>query len=634
MDSKLYKIILNEEELSVDNQEAQKERLRSKMRSNEDDIDSARAALGLGTDLLGYYPLSAMNSPFKTSFRVQIKAEDIPISWRGEKRFKESDSQTFDFSATLWLDPKQHKKVLNGGVEDNYVFKIVKIDSGQESSDFAEGTLISFLGKEINLAESRRADVKKAGKKGEKITSPVVPQLRTDKKYTITLLVDENPEEPTDETEGDEEVKIPNKEEFLKGNRNMQLAYLSKTFLNDGEDIWSLLNLKEGYELKSGFLDAVLKQDNEKAQEYLKKEYSNIKDKNGFKSKVTPEQWVKALKDPKTIASIDWIRNTRKGIRNFLKALSKKFPQFEIGERAEAKVSKPGEAGKSMGSPGTQEIKDSVMSRLNLLLEGTLGDKADKAGFNDSLFKKNLPQFMEMLSSMYYDFSGSNLPYNKEAVLGYCKEYGCKGGSSGKKIKKTKSDDYKLKGTDYMSTESITQKILGLLFEEEKQKITSQLIFSKIEVKGMKAGERIESDDFEQSFKSLSKGEKTAGVIIDYNIDSNDLTKIQEEGEKSNIPSADLTQIGELMDNLKNKNVLLKTNEGEKRLELMLEKSRSLNVNIIINIPYKRNGGDIQNLFKILKSGNNKLKDCSIVYANPKQPFVQGIDMGIKLNLK
>ena len=323
-------------------------------------------------------------------------------------------------------------------MEDNYVFKIVKLESGEEFEDFGEGTLISFLGKEINLAESRRADVKKAGKKGEKITSPVVPQLRTDKKYTITLLVEQDVEEPVDEDGEDEEVKIPNKEEFLKGNRNMQLAYLSKTFLNDGEDIWSLLNLKEGYELKSGFLDAALRQDNEKAQEYLKKEYQSIVNNDGFKSKVTPKQWVNTLKNPKTISLMDWIRNTRKGIRNFLKALSKKFPQFDIGERAEAKVSKPGETGKSMGSPGTQEIKDSVMSRLNLLLEGTLGDKADKAGFNDSLFKKNLPQFMEMLSSMYYDFSGSNLPYNREAVLEYCKEYGCKGGSSGKKIKKTK----------------------------------------------------------------------------------------------------------------------------------------------------------------------------------------------------
>ena len=150
MDSKLYKIILNEEELSVDNQEAQKERLRSKMRSNEDDIDSARAALGLGTDLLGYYPLSAMNSPFKTSFSVQIKAEDIPISWRGEKRFKEGDSKIFNFSATLWLDPKQYKKVLDGGVEDNYVFKVVKLEGDEEFKDFVEvdklgpGTLISF----------------------------------------------------------------------------------------------------------------------------------------------------------------------------------------------------------------------------------------------------------------------------------------------------------------------------------------------------------------------------------------------------------------------------------------------------------------------------------------------------------
>jgi len=353
---------------------------------------------------------------FDISFKLRIKNEFTDFD---EKVYVPSDS-IYNLRAKVNEGESKSKNTLVLDIKDNKISKIIFLEPKQ---------LIT------NLTQTNKS----------------VKALADGKDYDVSLVVDLD-EQPTEEPENkEEEVKIPNKEKFLKGNRNMQLAYLSKTFLNDGEDIWSLLNLKEGYELKSGFLDAALKQNNEKAQEYLKKEYSNIKNNDGFKSKVTPEQWVKILKDPKTIASIDWIRNTRKGIRNFLKALSKKFPQFDIGERAEAKVSKPGEAGKSMGSPGTQEIKDSVMSRLNLLLEGTLGDKADKAGFNDSLFKKNLPQFMEMLSAMYYDLSGSNLPYNKKAVLEYCKEYGCKGGSSGKKVKKTKSDDYKLKGTDYMS---------------------------------------------------------------------------------------------------------------------------------------------------------------------------------------
>ena len=49
---------------------------------------------------------------------------------------------------------------------------------------------------------------------------------------------------------------------------------------------------------------------------------------------------------------------------------------------------------------------------------------------------KNLPQFMEMLSMMYFGAKGKKLPYNKEAVLAFCGKYGCKGGTS-KKYKQT-----------------------------------------------------------------------------------------------------------------------------------------------------------------------------------------------------
>ena len=286
-------------------------------------------------------------------------------------------------------------------------------------------------------------------------TSKSIQALADGKDYDVSLSVSDTNQEPIEDDEKEQD-DFKGKEKFLKGNRNMQLGYLSMNFLDKGKDVWSRLNLKEGYEIKSGLLDAILQKDKPKAQEYLKKEYQNIVDNDGFKSKTTPKNWSQIINNQQTLAIIDWIRNTRKGIRNFLKALSKKFPQFDIGERAEAKVSKPGETGKSMGSPGTQEIKDSVMSRLNLLLEGTLGNKADAAGFDEGLFKKNLPQFMAMLSAMYYDFSGSNLPYNKEAVLDYCKEFGCKD-TTGGKVKKVKSDDYKLKGKDYMSDNHINE---------------------------------------------------------------------------------------------------------------------------------------------------------------------------------
>ena len=84
---------------------------------------------------------------------------------------------------------------------------------------------------------------------------------------------------------------------------------------------------------------------------------------------------------------------------------------------------------------------ESLNGRYDLITELNMGNAANAAGFDEKLFMKNLPQFMEMLSMMYYGGTGSKLPYNKEAVLKVCKKYGCKGGSS-RKYKKTKSDDY------------------------------------------------------------------------------------------------------------------------------------------------------------------------------------------------
>ena len=82
-----------------------------------------------------------------------------------------------------------------------------------------------------------------------------------------------------------------------------------------------------------------------------------------------------------------------------------------------------------------------------------MGNAANAAGFEEKLFMKNLPQFMEMLSMMYYGGTGSKLPYNKEAVLKACKKYGCKGGSS-RKYKQTKSDDYEfMMGEEILSEE-------------------------------------------------------------------------------------------------------------------------------------------------------------------------------------
>jgi hypothetical protein len=224
--------------------------------------------------------------------------------------------------------------------------------------------------------------------------------------------------------------------DFLKGNRNMQLVYLSQNFLPGGKSLWSNLGLKEGTVLPSGFFDAALGQGKVDQEKYLKAFHKHLEKNDSFTKKLNSGAWMAKIQSKQNQALISWVRNTRKGIGAFFSKLKKQFPEFEIGDRKQAKVSKPGERGKGMGVAG-----ESLNGRYDLILELSLGSSANQAGFDENEFMKNLPQFMEMLSMMYYGAKGSKLPYNKEAVLDSCKKYGCKAGST-KKFKKAKSDDY------------------------------------------------------------------------------------------------------------------------------------------------------------------------------------------------
>lgn len=225
--------------------------------------------------------------------------------------------------------------------------------------------------------------------------------------------------------------------DFLKGNRNMQLVYLSQNFLPGGKSLWDGLNLKEGTVLPSGFFDAALGQGKVDQEKYIKAFHKHLVKNNSFTKKVSSKDFMSKVNDNKNQGLIKWVRNTRKGIGSFFSKLKKGFPEdFAIGERQKAKVSKPGQRGKAMGLAG-----ESLNGRYDLITELSLGSSASQAGFDEKLLMKNLPQFMEMLSMMYYGAKGSKLPYDKEAVLTFCKKYGCKGGSS-KKYKQTKSDDY------------------------------------------------------------------------------------------------------------------------------------------------------------------------------------------------
>ena len=242
--------------------------------------------------------------------------------------------------------------------------------------------------------------------------------------------------------------------EFLKGNRNMQLAHLSKLFLPKGEDFWSKLGLKDGIKIPSGFLDAALAQGKPNQEKYLNAYYDHLVKNNSFTKEISKEDWIKTvLKESDHLALIRWVRNTRKGIGSFLNALKKAFEDFSIGDRAKAKPIRPGKEGEAMALAGGP-TDESVEKENDLLIEVNLGKIAGAAGFDENLFMKNLPQFMAMLSAMYYSTKGEPLPYDGEAVMKRCEKYGCKAGSS-KTYEKTKSDDYQFMEQSSKLTEEL-----------------------------------------------------------------------------------------------------------------------------------------------------------------------------------
>jgi hypothetical protein len=245
------------------------------------------------------------------------------------------------------------------------------------------------------------------------------------------------------------EIPFPDEEKFLQGNRNMQLAHLASNFLPQGKNFWSNLGLKKWTKIPSGFLDAALGQGKVDSEKYLKAYYKHLKEEGSLEKDLNVGSWLATVRSNENLALIKWIRNTRKGIGSFLKKLKNAFPEFEIGERQKAKVSRPGEMGKGMALAG-----ESYDNFGNLIIEISLGGVAEDAGFNEKTFMKNLPQFMEMISMMYYSVKGEKLPYNVEAVLEKCSEYGCKGGSTDK-YQKTKHKDYQFVEQDNTLSEEI-----------------------------------------------------------------------------------------------------------------------------------------------------------------------------------
>jgi hypothetical protein len=164
--------------------------------------------------------------------------------------------------------------------------------------------------------------------------------------------------EPTGGVSGPE---IPS--DFLDGNRNMQLAYLSKNFLPGGKSLWDRLGLKEGTVLPSGLFDAALGQGKVDQDKYLKAFFNKLKKDGDLLKDTSFDKWKKGLFKKDNLALVAWIRNTRKGIGSFFKKLRDAFPEFEISTRAKAGISKPGERGKEPEQRVvliTQQILDTI----------------------------------------------------------------------------------------------------------------------------------------------------------------------------------------------------------------------------------------------------------------------------------
>ncbi len=272
-------------------------------------------------------------------------------------------------------------------------------------------------------------------------------------------------EEPETEIGGE---RIP--ANFLKGNRNMQLAYLASNFLPQKDTFFNKLNLKEGTVIPSGFLDAALGQGSGykslNSKNYLKAYYNKLKKDNSFIKNIDVNTWLKLVKSPENQNLIKWVRNTRKSIGPFIQKLRKAFPEFKIGERQKAKVEKPGEEGQAMALAG-----ESLNGRYDLILEVDLNSIIKLDSFNKNQFMKNLPQFMKMLSMMYYGAKGKPLSYDKKAVLKSCKKFGCKEGGANIKYKKTKSGSYKFQKPKKEDNMSESLKNQNPLLIEEVNKI-------------------------------------------------------------------------------------------------------------------------------------------------------------------
>jgi hypothetical protein len=154
--------------------------------------------------------------------------------------------------------------------------------------------------------------------------------------------------------------------------------------------------------------------------------------------------------------------------------------------------------------------------------------------------------------------------------------------------------------------------------EEEKEKETNVLIFSSINIKGMKRGEQ-NKEDFGDLISSLSKGDKVGVIIkeIDY---EKSIEEIRTEVSKNVSNSNEAEGIMKILDSLKdtgNKKVFLKGKPGFLILKIG---HTSEGKNIYINIPIAK---DSESTLKLLSKGKyDEINDSELVYGRVGDPAI------------
>ena len=552
------------------------EELQAIARAGDDDLDSAFAKVGMGVNV-DYYPLTSMGKPFKVSFEYKSMGPSVPVSWMGEKSSVEGKTlKEENFNATIWLSPDSFKKIKSGNIEKEYYkFKVINVNGQKPKSDF-----LFFKADEINI--------------NDKVTKEISPRLILDKKYNIGLKLGDvvtpdgtEGEQEDDKGGGDDTKEIPVPKEISSGkNRNEIFRLLLSTF--------------------GDYKGSVVYGDGFKSPE-IAREYGKLQRavKNGKEDK-------SKLKDFREKAGRDsysmMISNLRKSYpKNFMSRLEKAFPEFNI------QYSKESVEESTTEQPIMEEENNDKYKRWSIVFPG----KIISNKVIDSL-DKNIKDFMATAQKWFAvpvkignKSHGYKISYDKDKVNDYWKKF------------------YGSKKESKLTLFNVLNEVTGGVLKEEDEKERAELVFNRIFIKGMKKGQKNQDSDINTDSIIMGKGDVQTGIRVEnYTLDEKYINEIKEGAKKAGILDEDISDVVELLSDLKKQT--LKAKHDTEKVMLNLGKTK-LGKNLYLNIPLKDNGKNVKSLDKLLGVGS-EFKNCGFAIAKPNAPFVKdGINIKLKL---